>query len=249
MSDVLRVNSNETDEPLARTVVRQSEGCPKCMTQFGVRFQPSLRGTLHLSRTNAFFLGGGKALMNTYYAAAECLGIDVRYDADVTGIDLDDGEFGPRASPIAEPSGVVRARAAVLASGGFEANLEWLQQVWGDSAKNFLVRGTPYNRGTILRIMLDAGAQPVGDPRECHAAAIDGRSPKYDGGIVTRLDYVPLGIAVNRNGERFCDEGEDIWPKRYMHLSPAALEAAIRLLERGEPGSRGANGEAAGISD
>jgi integrase len=36
--------------------------------------------------------------------------------------------------------------------------------------------------------------------------------------------------------------------QRYMHLSPAALEAAIRLLERSEPGGRGANGEAAGIS-
>lgn len=36
--------------------------------------------------------------------------------------------------------------------------------------------------------------------------------------------------------------------QRYMHLSPAALEAAIRLLERGDPGSRGASGEAAGTS-
>jgi tricarballylate dehydrogenase len=63
--------------------------------------------------------------------------------------------------------------------------------------------------------MLDAGAQPIGDPRECHAVAIDGRAPKFDGGIVTRLDSVPLGIAVNARGERFYDEGEDFWPKRY----------------------------------
>jgi tricarballylate dehydrogenase len=215
MSDLLRVNSNETDEALARMVIRQSEGCPDWMTQFGVRFQASLRGTLHLSRTNAFFLGGGKALMNSYYAAAERLGIDVRYDADVTGLDLQDGEFQAARVSQNGASGVVRAKAAVLASGGFEANLEWLQQAWGDSAKNFLVRGTPYNRGTILRMMLDAGAQPIGDPRECHAVAIDGRSPKYDGGIVTRLDCVPLGIAVNSDGERFYDEGEDVWPKRY----------------------------------
>ena len=64
-------------------------------------------------------------------------------------------------------------------------------------------------------MMLDAGAQPIGDPRECHAVAIDGRAPKFDGGIATRLDSVPLGIVVNRNGERFYDEGEDFWPKRY----------------------------------
>ena len=63
--------------------------------------------------------------------------------------------------------------------------------------------------------MLDAGAQPIGDPRECHAIAVDARAPKFDGGIVTRLDCIPLGIVVNSHGERFYDEGEDFWPKRY----------------------------------
>jgi len=103
----------------------------------------------------------------------------------------------------------------VLAAGGFEANLDWLEAAWGHAARNFIVRGTPYNRGAILRMALDAGAAPIGDPHECHAVAIDGRAPKFDGGIVTRLDCVPLGIAVNRHGERFYDEGEDFWPKRY----------------------------------
>jgi tricarballylate dehydrogenase len=103
----------------------------------------------------------------------------------------------------------------VLAAGGFQANLTWLEEAWGEAARNFIIRGTPYNQGKVLRLMLDAGAQPIGDPRECHAVAIDGRAPKFDGGIVTRLDSVPLGIAVNRQGERFYDEGEDFWPKRY----------------------------------
>ena len=77
LADLLRVNDGETDEALAR--LRRSahrRDCPAWMRRLGVRFQPSLRGTLHLSRTNAFFLGGGKALMNSYYAAAERLGIE-----------------------------------------------------------------------------------------------------------------------------------------------------------------------------
>jgi len=45
--------------------------------------------------------------------------------------------------------------------------------------------------------------------------AVDARAPKFDGGIVTRLDCIPLGIVVNQLGERFADEGEDLWPKRY----------------------------------
>src|SRR6188508_1766466 len=74
---------------------------------------------------------------------------------------------------------------------------------------------SPDNTGTVLRLMLDAGAEPVGDPSQCHAVAIDARAPKFDGGIVTRLDSVPLGIVVNRHADRFYDEGEDYWPKRY----------------------------------
>ena len=185
------------------------------MATFGARFQAALRGTLQLSRTNAFFFGGGTALMNSYYAAAERLGIDVRYDAEVTTLSLRDGTFESATVRSGGATSDVRANAVVVAAGGFEANLDWLREAWGDAARNFLIRGTPYNTGTMLRALLDAGAAPVGDPRECHAVAIDGRAPKFDGGIVTRLDCVPLGIVVDRNGERFYDEGEDVWPKRY----------------------------------
>jgi tricarballylate dehydrogenase len=109
----------------------------------------------------------------------------------------------------------VRGRALVAASGGFEANIEWLKQYWGDAADNFLIRGTPYNRGDVLKMLLDAGIAPVGDPTQCHAVAIDARAPKFDGGIATRLDSVVFGIMVNRDAQRFYDEGEETWPKRY----------------------------------
>jgi tricarballylate dehydrogenase len=67
----------------------------------------------------------------------------------------------------------------------------------------------------VLRLLLEQGAEQVGDPSQCHAIALDARAPKFDGGIVTRLDTLPLGIVVNRCGQRFYDEGEDLWPKRY----------------------------------
>ena len=215
LADLLRVTRNETNEPLARLLVTRSAACPEWMGQFGARFQPSLSGTLHLSRTNAFFLGGGKALMNSYYAAAERAGIRAIYDAEVVGLEIDRGEF--RSASVRIGTGVhrVRARAVVIAAGGFEANIEWLREIWGRAADNFVIRGTPYNRGTLLRLLLDAGARPVGDATECHAIAVDARAPRFDGGIVTRLDSLPFGIVVNAQAERFYDEGEDAWPKRY----------------------------------
>jgi tricarballylate dehydrogenase len=215
LEDLRRVNDGETDEALAARLASRSVDCVPWMAGLGARFQASLRGTLHLSRTNAFFLGGGTALLNSYYAAAQRLGVDVRYDAEVTALTLRDRTFEAATVHTGSSRHEIRARAVVLAAGGFEANLAWLEQAWGAAARNFLIRGTPYNTGTVLRIMLDAGAAPIGDPRECHAVAIDGRAPKFDGGIVTRLDCVPLGIVVNRHGERFYDEGEDFWPKRY----------------------------------
>jgi len=213
--DLLRVTGGETDENLARLTIRATQDALPFMARCGVRFQPSLAGTLNLSRTNAFFLGGGKALMNAYYATAERLGVAVLYDTQVERIDLDDG-FVRKLTVTSKGFPLeVRAKVVIAASGGFQANIEWLKEAWGPAAENFLIRGTPYATGRVLKNLLAQGVASVGDPTQCHAVAIDGRSPKFDGGIVTRLDCVPFSIVVNKHAQRFYDEGEDVWPKRY----------------------------------
>lgn len=213
--DLLRVTKGHTDEDLARTTIRASEACLTWMQDHGVRFQPSLSGTLSLSRTNAFFLGGGKALLNAYYRTAEALGVTAVYDAEAVHLELEDGFFAGAEIRAGGETHRVRAKTLIAASGGFQGDIDWLTRAWGPAAENFLIRGTPYNRGVVLADLLDQGAEPVGDPTQCHAVAIDGRAPKFDGGIVTRLDCVPFSIVVNRDAERFHDEGEDVWPKRY----------------------------------
>jgi tricarballylate dehydrogenase len=67
----------------------------------------------------------------------------------------------------------------------------------------------------LLKQLLLEGADAIGDPTQAHMVAIDARSPLYDGGICTRIDCVSLGVVVNRDAQRFYDEGEDFWPKRY----------------------------------
>lgn len=213
--DLLKVTKGKTDEKLARLCIRESEESFDWMKKHGVIFQPSLSGTLSLSRTNAFFLGGGKALLNAYYNTADNLGIDVIYDANVEHIEIESKVFKSLILTHADKQLRLKGAAVVLASGGFQSDLEWLTRTWGPAASNFLIRGTPYNKGVVLRDMLGQGADSVGDPTQCHAVAIDGRSPKFDGGIVTRLDCVPFSVVVNKHGERFYDEGEDVWPKRY----------------------------------
>lgn len=213
--DLLQVTGGETNEQLAELLLRESGTCRSWMKRHGARFQPALGGTLQLSRTNAFFLGGGKSLLNAYYRSAERMGIQIEYGAEVTDLDMRDGAFHSAGFVQDGMRREVRAGALVAAAGGFQANLERLRVAWGDAADNFIIRGTPYDTGTVLHALLDNGARSVGDPAQCHAIAVDARAPRFDGGIVTRVDAVSLGIVVNRDGVRFYDEGEDFWPKRY----------------------------------
>ncbi|MEW2919629.1 FAD-dependent tricarballylate dehydrogenase TcuA [Ruegeria sp. ANG10] len=215
LSDLMKVTGGKTDEHLARLAIRSSEECLPWMQEHGVRFQPSLSGTLSLARTNAFFMGGGKSLVNAYYRTAASLGVDVLYEAAVTHLELNGDQIEWVDYTFEGQSHRITPKAVIVASGGFQADTDWLTRAWGEPAKNFLIRGTPYNRGVVLADLLDQGVESVGDPTQCHAVAIDGRAPKFDGGIVTRLDCVPFSIVVNKDAERFYDEGEDVWPKRY----------------------------------
>ena len=215
--DLLKITGGLTNEHLTRMVLRESKTCRAWMKKHGVRFQDSLSGTLHLSRTNAFFLGGGKALVNAYYRSAEAMGVQIRYNAAVTTLDIEDGVF--KAAYINDER--IEAKACVVAAGGFESNREALREAWGTNewgehpADNFLIRGTQFNQGVLLQALLDKGCEQVSDATQAHMVAIDARAPLYDGGIATRVDCVSLGIVVNTDGNRFYDEGEDFWPKRY----------------------------------
>jgi tricarballylate dehydrogenase len=209
--DLCGVGSGPSNEKLAELTVRESETVPAWMSDHGVRWQPPLAGTLHLGRTNRFFLGGGKALVNTYHRTAARMGIAVCYRTTVEDLVMD----GDRCTGLVTPGGVIRARAVVAASGGFEANLGWLRRYWGDAADNYLVRGSRDNDGRVLAALYAHGAGRAGEERGFHAVAVDARSPRFDGGIATRLDSIPFGVVVNSGGRRFYDEGEEIWPKRY----------------------------------
>lgn len=218
--DLLKVTGGLTNEKLARLAIRASSTCRDWLRKHGVHFQPPLSGTLHVARTNAFFMGGGKALVNAFYRSAEALGVQIRYNAPVDELKLDNGRFIAARINGQDGPEWIRAKTCVLACGGFESNIAWQREAWGEingewPADNFLIRGTRYNMGVLLKFMMGTNADIIGDPTQSHCVAIDARAPLYDGGICTRVDCVSLGIMVNRNGVRFYDEGEDFWPKRY----------------------------------
>ncbi|MGX2971977.1 FAD-dependent tricarballylate dehydrogenase TcuA [Helicobacter sp. T3_23-1059] len=216
--DVFKVTKGQTNEKYARFVISKTPQIVEWAKKNGVRFQPSMRGTLHLGRTNAFFLGGGKSLVNAYYHTAENLGIKIFYQHEALELKSDSSENISEVLVFdKEQNTQIRfhAKAFVIASGGFESNLEMLENAWGECARNFIIRGTKFNQGKMLNALKNINAKIIGDPTQGHMVAIDARTPKYDGGIASRVDCVSLGIVVNSAGKRFYDEGEDFWPKRY----------------------------------
>jgi tricarballylate dehydrogenase len=213
--DLVRVTHGATDEPLARLLIRGSATIAQWLDGNGVRLQNPADGAMPYSKRTAFFLGGGKAMINALYATAAKLGVAIGYDSEVVALAFDQGRDCE--ADIVHDGRIERiaSKTLVLCSGGHQANLAWLRESFGAAADGFMIRGTPYVTGSVLRLLLDAGARPVGDPSRAHMVAVDARGPKFDGGIVTRITAIPHGIVVDGDGKRFHDEGEDARKTHY----------------------------------
>lgn len=88
---------------------------------------------LSFGRTNSFFLGGGRSMLNALYRMAEKLGVQIARQAEVTDIEMDCARLV--AARVKTPRGTRRlgAKSLVAAAGGFEGNIEWLKEGWGTS--------------------------------------------------------------------------------------------------------------------
>lgn len=214
-SDLEQVSGTLYDPSMARMVIEKSMDIPWWMESHGIVFKREIKGSLNLSRTNIFFLGGGKKLVDTYHRSIERLGGHVLYNSAVSGFTIKNSRIFNMSVDVSGRLETMEFDRYIICSGGFEANRDWLRTYWGDAAGRIVVRGTRYNTGAPLKSLLENGALPVGSEKGGHMVAVDGRSPEYDGGIVTRIDAIPWSIVVNGGGKRFYDEGEDIWPKRY----------------------------------
>src|SRR2546423_13920697 len=116
--DLLRITGGQTDEELAKFMIRESKDILDWIVEQGVRWQPSLGGTLSLGRTNSFFLGGGRAMLNALYLTAEGLGVTIAYEAEVIDLDIDNGMFLSATVQRSAERHTVRAATFVAACGG-----------------------------------------------------------------------------------------------------------------------------------
>lgn len=150
--------------------------------------------------------GGGEALVETLAPLVEAKGARILYH--MTAIELvcdeDMGIAGVKAVHSESGSAEIRAKATILACGGFEGNPAMKIQYLGPNARYTrpVAAGGWYNKGEGIRLALDLGAAPAGDFAECHRQPVDPRSSVSE----ALVGAYPFGIVVNAEGRRFMDE-------------------------------------------
>jgi len=233
--DMGRVTEYRCDPDLVELLIRRSKATMGWMRDQGIRFHPMFgRQAFEIDGRFKFWggltveaWGGGPGLVEMLTKAGAKAGADLRYDARATELIFDDDGVHGAIARIAGRSTAIRAKAVVLACGGFEANHEWRTRYLGPGWDLAKVRGSRFNTGDGIRMALDIGAAPYGNWSGCHAVGWDRNAPEFGdlevGDLFQKHSY-PLGIMLNARGERFVDEGADIRSYTYAKYGRVILE-------------------------
>jgi tricarballylate dehydrogenase len=220
-ADMERLTEGRADPELTRVLVSDSRAALAWLAGLGMPFRLMYeRQAYPDTKGDQVFWGGlaiasvdgGKGLVAAHRDIAARLGEEVRYGCQVTALLLERGEVVGVRYRENGAEHVLRARSVVLAAGGFEASPELRARFLGPEWRHTKVRGSPLNTGEVLFAALDAGATAAGNWESCHSTAWDAAAPESGDreltNQLTRQSY-PLGLVVNKNGERFVDEGAD----------------------------------------
>jgi tricarballylate dehydrogenase len=156
--------------------------------------------------------GGGPGLVSFLIDACNKADVTIAYETRAVELITHGGSVIGVTVQREGVSHEVRAKAVVLASGGFQANAEWRTRYLGPGWDLAKVRGTRFNTGGGLDMALRIGASPAGQWSGCHAVQWDMNAPEFGdlavGDGFQKHSY-PFGILVNNDGKRFLDEGAD----------------------------------------
>jgi tricarballylate dehydrogenase len=264
-ADMLRLTERRCDAELVDLLVGDSRGTLGWLSEKGLRLRLMYdRQSYAVDGRHVFWGGlhvgtvdGGAGLIADHRAAAERAGVEVRCDHAVAALVQRRGGAvtGVRCRVDGEETEIA-APAVVVAAGGFEADPRLRAAHLGPNWDVAKVRGTPYNTGEALEAMLAAGAMPYGNWSGCHSIAWDAGAPATGDRTMTnrlsRQSY-PLGLVVNRRGERFLDEGADFRNYTYARYGAEILRqpgaVAAQLFDaRTQPLLRADEYEAPGVS-
>jgi tricarballylate dehydrogenase len=246
LDDLNRVTQGQINPVLAAYMVDHSNEALHWMRESGIVWAPDkcvlINGRRYFEPGNILQpKGGGRGQLRQWRAIAERLGIEIRFSSKVIRLHGDQSGIDGLRVLMGDRSYDLKAHAVIACSGGFQANPEMRARYLDVGNTDFMkVRGSRYNTGEVLRMMLDIGAQPAGHWQWAHMSPIDLNAPRVEtllredgvGNTMNRYDY-PLGITVNSLGQRFFDEGEASHAYTYaktgraVHLQPGSVAYQI----------------------
>ncbi len=218
--DMARLTRYRADPDLVEILVNNSLDTLVWMRSKGLRFQPSYgRQAFKVDGRFKFWggicleaWGGGPGLVDMLTQAVEKEDAEVLYGTRALELIVEGGTVQGVVAREGNDIFDIRAKAVVLASGGFEANAEWRTRYLGPGWDLARVRGTRFNTGDGIRMALDIGAMSTGNWSGCHAVGWDRNAPEFGdlavGDQFQKHSY-QFGIMVNAEGRRFVDEGAD----------------------------------------
>lgn len=228
--DLCELSGYRADATLIDILVNDSLPTLMWMRDQGVRFLPSYgRQSFKVNGRNIFWggltvetAGGGVGLVDALFRRAQALGVEVRYDHKVEALAGD----RHRVSGVVVNGQKLEADAVILAAGGYHANTEWRVRYLGQGWDLAKVRGSRYNTGNVIQAAFDIGARSHGNWSGCHSVFFDAGADDF--GNIAMLNqqknYFTLGIVVNRDGQRFFDEGSDFRNYTYSKMGAAILK-------------------------
>jgi tricarballylate dehydrogenase len=236
-TDMAKVTGGRNDPALTEVLVRESQDTLRWLHGKGLRYRlmyerqayPDAQGRqVFWGGLAVGSTGGGVGLIEQHTEAAEKAGVEIRHGVGAHELVRDGSRIrGVTWRNAAGRTGSLTSESVVLAAGGFEANAELRRRHLGGGWERARVRGTPLNTGDMLTAALAAGAARYGDWGSCHSVAWDAWHPENEGNReltnrLTRGGY-PLGIVVNKRGERFLDEGADFRNYTYAEYGARIL--------------------------
>jgi len=216
---VIKLSEGLSDKRLTEIFVNQSLETVKWMKEQGLQWDLNPNHVAKIGNRLLWSagqlaldaLGAGEGLVEMLYGIVEKRGIQVLYETSARSLVMDaDGAVCGVVAKGMDGFLQVDAKSVILACGGFQANPAWRRRYLGENWDLVKLRGTRYDTGDGIDMAIEAGAQLIGHWGGCHASIVSEDSPMIEAASSGSERYsYPYCIMVNRNGERFVDEGED----------------------------------------
>lgn len=230
--DLMEVSGGRADHDLCTVLVENAYESIQWITEHGVSWhvvdtsdEPGFGSTVGGIQADGEGLGAVKALSER----VEELGIDVHYDTEFRGLETDVDNSVTAAKALGPDGKIVyETDSVIICAGSYISNAEKRTRYFGRDADNYIVRGTRYNTGEAIDAALDEGALPAGQWGGAHQVMNDANAPTVEGGRA-RINGYQYGLVLNKEGERFLDEGEDFLLKTYAKFGQRVYDQTDQM--------------------